>query len=48
VVSWEALYRKIRSFGNANANKSAIMRYFEEKTTGYSNGSLKRAFILAP
>jgi hypothetical protein len=44
-VTWEAIHEYISKTGPSR-NKEIMMRYFRNKTTGYRNGRLQRAFSI--
>jgi hypothetical protein len=45
-VTWEGIYEYILSSVLAGRDKDMITRYFKNKTIGYQNGKLQRAFSL--
>lgn len=45
-VTWEGIYRSIVRSGVAGEEARKVRRYFEEKTSGYEAGALKKAFDL--
>ena len=45
--SWEDIWRFIQESGPKTPETTIVLDYFSNRTTGYSNGFLKRAFNLA-
>jgi len=43
-ITWEDLYRQIKNDNVVNAEKDIILEYFKNKTIGYDNDILKKAF----
>ena len=42
-ITWESIYKYILS-QNLVRNKDAMIRFFKNKTIGYRNGALQKAF----
>lgn len=45
-ITWEDIYQHISSSVLSGRDKDMIMRYFKNKTIGYKNGKLQRAFSI--
>lgn len=45
-IAWEDIYQHISSSVLSGRDKDKIMRYFKNKTVGYENGKLQRAFSI--
>lgn len=45
-TTWEAIYEHILSSSSSGKNKEVMLKYFKNKTVGYRNGRLQRAFSI--
>lgn len=46
-ASWEEIYRFIKDSELKTQDRSTLIEYFENKTTGYKNGRLQKAFAIS-
>jgi hypothetical protein len=46
-VTWEGIYQFILDSGVDTQDKNTVLRYFENKTVGYKNKVLQKAFSIS-
>ena len=45
-ITWEDIYKQILNIGLPGTDKETMMQYFRNKTIGYGNGKLRKAFSI--